>query len=50
MGLVGIGERASALGGTAWTGAHGGEFIVDVTLPWVVAGDESAASATTVTP
>lgn len=50
MGLVGIGERAAALGGTAWTGAHGGEFIVDVTLPWVVAGDESAASATTVTP
>lgn len=35
-GLLGIGERASALDGTAWTGAHEGDFIVDVTLPWTL--------------
>jgi signal transduction histidine kinase len=33
-GTVGIRERAAALGGTAWIGAHEGCFIVDVTLPW----------------
>lgn len=33
-GIVGIRERAEALGGTAWIGASEGEFIVDVTLPW----------------
>lgn len=33
-GTVGIRERAAALGGTAWIGAHEGSFIVDVALPW----------------
>jgi len=33
-GTIGIRERAVALGGTAWIGAHEGTFIVDVTLPW----------------
>jgi len=33
-GTVGIRERAAALDGTAWIGAHDGVFIVDVTLPW----------------
>jgi len=33
-GLIGIRERAAALGGEAWLGAHEGAFIVDVTLPW----------------
>ena len=33
-GLVGIRERTEMLGGTAWIGPHGSEFIVDVTLPW----------------
>lgn len=33
-GILGIRERAAALGGTAWIGAHEGTFIVDVTLPW----------------
>lgn len=33
-GLVGIRERAAALGGEAWLGPHDGEFIVDVRLPW----------------
>ncbi|WP_307372800.1 sensor histidine kinase [Microbacterium sp. W4I4] len=33
-GTVGIRERAAALDGTAWIGAHDGTFIVDVTLPW----------------
>lgn len=33
-GLVGIRERAAALGGKAWIGAHEASFIVDVTLPW----------------
>jgi signal transduction histidine kinase len=33
-GMLGIRERASALGGEAWLGAHDGRFIVDVTLPW----------------
>lgn len=36
-GLMGIGERASALHGTAWTGAHRDEFVVDVSLPWSTA-------------
>lgn len=33
-GTLGIRERAAALDGTAWIGAHDGVFIVDVTLPW----------------
>ena len=33
-GVVGIRERAEALGGTAWIGPSEGSFIVDVTLPW----------------
>ncbi|WP_309064809.1 sensor histidine kinase [Microbacterium sp.] len=33
-GLIGIRERAEALGGTAWIGPYEGAFIVDVTLPW----------------
>lgn len=33
-GTLGIRERATALNGTAWIGAHDGTFIVDVTLPW----------------
>jgi signal transduction histidine kinase len=33
-GLIGIRERAAALGGAAWIGAHDGAFIVDVSLPW----------------
>ncbi|WDH79145.1 histidine kinase [Microbacterium esteraromaticum] len=33
-GTLGIRERAQALDGTAWIGAHEGLFIVDVTLPW----------------
>ncbi|WP_062518314.1 sensor histidine kinase [Demequina gelatinilytica] len=43
VGLLGIGERAAALGGTAWTGAHDDEFIVDVTIPWAVAPEEALA-------
>lgn len=33
-GLVGIRERAAALGGQAWIGSYEGVFIVDVSLPW----------------
>lgn len=33
-GLLGIRERAAALGGDAWIGEHEAVFIVDVTLPW----------------
>lgn len=33
-GIVGIRERALAVGGTAWIGPYQGEFIVDVSLPW----------------
>lgn len=33
-GVLGIRERAAALGGEAWIGGHEGSFIVDVTLPW----------------
>ncbi|MGX1694777.1 sensor histidine kinase [Microbacterium keratanolyticum] len=33
-GLIGVRERAAALDGTAWIGAHESTFIVDVTLPW----------------
>lgn len=33
-GVLGIRERAAALGGEAWIGQHDGTFIVDVTLPW----------------
>ena len=33
-GIVGIRERAVALGGEAWIGEFEGSFIVDVTLPW----------------
>lgn len=33
-GILGIRERASALGGTSWIGPHDGTFVVDVTLPW----------------
>lgn len=33
-GMLGIRERAAALGGEAWLGAHDGTFIVDATLPW----------------
>ncbi|WP_061961187.1 sensor histidine kinase [Demequina flava] len=42
-GLVGIRERAAALQGTVWAGEHGGEFIVDVTLPWLTHGEPQAA-------
>ncbi|MCK2029699.1 sensor histidine kinase [Microbacterium galbinum] len=33
-GVLGIRERATALGGQAWIGGYEGSFIVDVTLPW----------------
>lgn len=33
-GLTGMRERVAALQGTAWTGEHQGEFIIDITLPW----------------
>ncbi|MFS0853158.1 sensor histidine kinase [Microbacterium sp. 179-I 3D4 NHS] len=33
-GVLGIRERASALGGRVWVGPHQGSFIVDVSLPW----------------
>lgn len=33
-GILGIRERAAALGGTSWIGPHDGAFLVDVTLPW----------------
>lgn len=33
-GILGIRERAAALGGEAWIGEHQGSFIVDVALPW----------------
>lgn len=33
-GILGIRERATALGGEAWIGAYEGSFIVDVSLPW----------------
>jgi signal transduction histidine kinase len=32
--VLGIRERATALGGKVWIGAYEGSFIVDVTLPW----------------
>lgn len=43
-GVLGIRERARALGGTAWIGAHEGAFIVDVTLPWQERGAPSLSS------
>lgn len=43
-GILGIRERAAALGGTAWIGAHEGHFIVDVTLPWQEREDPSLSS------
>ncbi|WP_298039228.1 histidine kinase [uncultured Microbacterium sp.] len=45
-GVLGIRERAAALGGTAWIGPYEGSFIVDVTLPWQerVAGSSSGAN------
>ncbi|MFE6736448.1 sensor histidine kinase [Microbacterium sp. NPDC057650] len=33
-GILGVRERAEALGGSAWVGPYEGQFIVDVTLPW----------------
>ncbi len=33
-GILGIRERAAALGGTSWIGPHEDRFVVDVTLPW----------------
>ncbi|WEK61871.1 MAG: histidine kinase [Candidatus Microbacterium colombiense] len=33
-GIVGMRERAAALGGQSWIGSHEGEFIVDISLPW----------------
>lgn len=36
-GLAGMRERVSELSGTVWTGEHNGEFLVDVTLPWLTA-------------
>lgn len=33
-GVLGMRERAAALGGTAWIGPYEGEFIVDVAVPW----------------
>lgn len=33
-GILGIRERAAAVGGTAWIGPHEGQFLVDATLPW----------------
>lgn len=33
-GIQGIRERTAAVGGTVWIGPHGGQFIVDVSLPW----------------
>lgn len=36
-GILGIRERAAAVGGTAWIGPHEGAFLVDVTLPWETA-------------
>ncbi|MEV4736479.1 MULTISPECIES: sensor histidine kinase [unclassified Microbacterium] len=37
-GVLGIRERAAALGGEAWIGPHAGEFVVDVSMPWQEAG------------
>lgn len=34
-GTIGIRERAVLLGGEAWIGVHEGEFIVDVSFPWI---------------
>lgn len=36
-GLAGMRERVNELGGTVWTGEHDGEFLVDITLPWLTA-------------
>lgn len=33
-GILGVRERAAALGGDSWIGPHEGSFIVDVTMPW----------------
>lgn len=33
-GILGVRERATAVGGTAWIGPHAGSFLVDVQLPW----------------
>ncbi|MEV7633061.1 histidine kinase [Microbacterium sp. NPDC089318] len=43
-GLLGVRERAAALGGDAWLGVHDGAFIVDVCLPWHERGEPSLSS------
>lgn len=37
-GVLGIRERAAALGGEAWIGPFEGAFLVDVSMPWQEAG------------
>lgn len=34
LGLVGLAERAALVGGTVDHGSHGGEFVLEVWLPW----------------
>ncbi len=50
-GIVGIRERAEQLEGEAWIGAHEGEFIVDVSFPWVGrTADDSIAHPAPISP
>ncbi|MFJ4172934.1 sensor histidine kinase [Microbacterium sp. NPDC089696] len=37
-GVLGIRERVAMLGGEAWVGAHDGQFVVDVSMPWQEGG------------
>lgn len=34
-GLTGMRERVSDFGGTIWAGENDGEFLVDITIPWL---------------
>lgn len=36
-GLTGMRERVAAFRGTTWTGEHNGEFLIDITIPWLTA-------------
>lgn len=49
-GLDGMRERVAALQGTSWTGEHDGEFIVDVTVPWMMSEAVSPGSHHAVAP